>query len=107
MVRFVRNTGNQLLHDGTLQLQAMLLNNEAIAVAFGILHNGRCYYYLCDFDLKYASISPGTLVTAYAIEQAAQKGAKHFDFLRGEEDYKYKKWRAQPRCTYRVQYRSD
>jgi hypothetical protein len=38
------------------------------------------------------------------MEQAAQSGAKYFDFLQGEEEYKYKKWAAQPRYTYRIQY---
>ena len=63
-----------------------------------------CTSYLCDFNLEYASISPGTLVKAYSIEQAAYQVATHFDFLRGEEEYKYKKWRAQVRPTWRILY---
>jgi CelD/BcsL family acetyltransferase involved in cellulose biosynthesis len=69
-----------------------------------MLHRDRNYFYLCDFHPDYAAISPGTLVTAHAIEHAAQRGAKYFDFLQGEEPYKYQKWGAQPRQTYRIQY---
>ena len=104
MVEFVADAGRQLLRDGMLQLHAMVLNGEAVAVAFGILHRDRLYFYLSDFNLEYATFSPGTLVTAYAMEQAARRGAKYFDFLRGEEEYKYKKWRAQPGETWRIMY---
>lgn len=104
MVRFLGEAGGRLLACGKLRLQAMLLNGRPIAVAFGIMHQGRNYFYLCDFDSSYASISPGTLVTAYAIEQAAAGGANHFDFMQGEEQYKYVKWGAQPRYTWRIRY---
>jgi CelD/BcsL family acetyltransferase involved in cellulose biosynthesis len=104
MIAFLHDAAGRLLRQGTLQLPAMLLNGVPVAVAFGMLHRERHYFYLCDFDPAYDSISPGTLLTAYTMEQSAQRGAKYFDFLQGEEEYKYKKWAAQPRYTYRVQY---
>src|SRR5215469_1403618 len=104
MIRFLEQAGWRLLESGKLRLQAMLVNGQPIAVAFGIMHQGRNYFYLCDFDIAYASISPGTLLTAYAIEQAAADGAKYFDFMQGEEEYKFVKWGAQPRHTWRIRY---
>lgn len=104
MVRFLREAGWQLLQAGMLRLHAMLLNRKAVAISFGMLYRDREYFYLCDFDPAHVSISPGTLVSAFAMEQAAQHGAKFFDFLQGEEPHKYQKWGAQPRFTYRVRY---
>jgi CelD/BcsL family acetyltransferase involved in cellulose biosynthesis len=104
MIRFLTDAGMQLLEHGELQFIAMLLDGLPIAIAFAILHHERNYFYLCDFDPAYASISPGTLVTAYAMEQAAQRGAKYFDFLQGDERYKFVKWGAHPRFTYRIRY---
>jgi CelD/BcsL family acetyltransferase involved in cellulose biosynthesis len=104
MVRFVREAGIQLLRSQLLQMHAMLLNDAPVAVAFGMLHRQREYFYMCDFNPEFVSISPGTLVTAYAMEQAAQRGAKHFDFLQGDEPYKFQKWGARPRYTSRVQF---
>lgn len=52
-------------------------------------NSSREYFYLCDFDSAHVSISPGTRVSAFAIEQAAQHGAKFFDFLQGDERHKY------------------
>jgi CelD/BcsL family acetyltransferase involved in cellulose biosynthesis len=104
MVRFLTDAGWQLLQGGTLRLHAMLLNGKPVAISFGMLYREREYFYLCDFDPAHVSISPGTLVSAFAIEQAAQHGAKFFDFLQGDEPHKFQKWGARPRFTYRVRY---
>ena len=80
----------------------MILNGNAVAVSLGMLHRERFYFYLCNFDPAYASISPGTMLTACAIERAAQEGASSFDFLQGAENYKFAKWGARPRFTYRM-----
>jgi CelD/BcsL family acetyltransferase involved in cellulose biosynthesis len=50
---------------------------------------GRMLYYLGGFDPAHAALSPGTLLTAHAMEDAIRHGAAEFDFLRGGERYKY------------------
>lgn len=104
MVRFIAAAARGLLDTGMLRLNVMFLNDRAIAASLGMLHRQRMYFYLCDFDPEYSTISPGTLLTAYAMGQAAQEGARYFDFLQGEEEYKYKKWGAEPRLTYRIRF---
>jgi CelD/BcsL family acetyltransferase involved in cellulose biosynthesis len=58
----------------------------------------------CDFDYKrhilvynsgllpdaYASLSPGIVLLAYNIRNAIESGRKIYDFLRGNETYKYR-----------------
>ena len=40
--------------------------------------------------VSYRSLSPGIVVTARCIETAIELGRKTFDFLRGDEEYKYR-----------------
>lgn len=90
----------ELLALGALRLHALRLDDRVAAVIYGF-SDGRCeYYYLGGFDPAYKAISPGTLVIAYAMEQAIQSGARAFDFLRGQERYKYD-WGATDRPSYR------
>jgi CelD/BcsL family acetyltransferase involved in cellulose biosynthesis len=44
---------------------------------------------LGGFDLEFSRSSLGTLIIVHPIEQAWREGALPFDFLRGEESYKY------------------
>ena len=38
----------------------------------------------------FAALSPGVVLTAAAIERAIDLGRAEFDFLRGDEEYKYR-----------------
>jgi CelD/BcsL family acetyltransferase involved in cellulose biosynthesis len=98
-----------LLHEaGLLRLHALLQGGEIIAVLFCLADGAHrpercCYYYLGGFDPRLRSLSPGTLLVAYAIDQAVAEGARAFDFLRGAEAYKYR-WGAvdQPTSVLRL-----
>jgi CelD/BcsL family acetyltransferase involved in cellulose biosynthesis len=93
---------------GLLRLHALRLDGEIIAVLYCLFdaapaHERRCYYYLGGFEPGWRALSPGTLLVAHAVEQAAAEGATAFDFLRGAEAYKYR-WGAadQPMVTLRL-----
>jgi CelD/BcsL family acetyltransferase involved in cellulose biosynthesis len=61
-----------------------------------------CTYYLGGFEPEHARLSLGTILTARAIRHAIEAdGAREFDFLRGDEPYKYT-WGAQDRFNHRV-----
>ncbi|MBC5784837.1 GNAT family N-acetyltransferase [Ramlibacter sp. USB13] len=88
---------------GVLRLHGLRLDGELVAVLHVLMHRRRCYYYIGGFDPRHAAFSPGSLLLAHAIGEAAREGAKVFDFLRGAEAYKYR-WGAldQPMFTLRV-----
>lgn len=85
---------------GLLRLYALTLDGHIVAVYYGLLHRRRAYYYLSGFDPEYDRLSPGHLVVQHAIREAAREGAGAFDFLRGQERYKYR-WGAQDRTNHR------
>lgn len=104
MASFLNHASCQLLSAGMLRLHAMLFNDVPIAVSLGMLHRDRAYLYTFGFDPACYVFSPATQVIAFAMEQAAQQGARVFDFLQGAEPYKFETWGAAPQYTYSARY---
>jgi CelD/BcsL family acetyltransferase involved in cellulose biosynthesis len=85
---------------GWLRLHVMRLDGRDEAVLYCFSFRGRGYYYLGGFEPGLARFSLGTVLTARAIEDSIAEGAAEFDFLRGDEPYKYA-WRSQDRQNWR------
>jgi len=95
----------QLLHGQMLRLYALHLDHQIIGTLYGLVdppesRDRRFYYYLGGFDPHFDQISPGTLLIGYAVEHAIRDRINTFDFLRGQEAYKYL-WGAHDSKTYR------
>lgn len=109
-VRAAHAEAAPLLHAaGMLRLHGLRLDGELVAVLYALFdpvtgHERRCYYYIAGFEPRHAFFSPGSLLLAHAIDEAAAEGATAFDFLRGAEAYKYR-WGAvdQEMVTLRIE----
>ncbi len=93
-----------LLEAGLLRSHALLLDDERIAVLYGLADppdrlQRSVYYYLNGFNPDFGPFSPGTLLLGFAAEQAAAKGAVWLDMLRGDEPYK-RLWKPEMQPTY-------
>lgn len=53
--------------------------------------------YNTGYDSRYSKLSPGSAIFAYSIRDAIQNGYKGYDFLRGGEDFKLKRFGAEDR----------
>ncbi|MBU1006216.1 MAG: GNAT family N-acetyltransferase [Candidatus Omnitrophica bacterium] len=73
---------------GYMDISILRMDDTPIAYRYNFLYNGRLYGYSMDFDIKYAYISPGTMLTLWSIEKLASIGIKEIDFGRGEEEWK-------------------
>jgi CelD/BcsL family acetyltransferase involved in cellulose biosynthesis len=82
-----------LLRAGLLRLMALTLNHEVIAVLYSLIDRERKervqYFYVTAYSPEHANLRPGTLLIAYAVEQAAKEGVETIDMLRGDEGYKH------------------
>jgi CelD/BcsL family acetyltransferase involved in cellulose biosynthesis len=87
--RFHRAAAHGLAAAGLLRLRVLHAGGHPIAALYGFAAKGRAYAYLCGLDPEWAEVSPGTQVIAAAIEDAMREGCREFDFLRGEEPFKY------------------
>jgi CelD/BcsL family acetyltransferase involved in cellulose biosynthesis len=87
--RFHRAAAPRLLAGGLLRLHSLLVNGAVGAVAHVLVAGGRAHLYQLVHDPALAPRSPGTVLCAHAIEEARAEGCDVFDFLRGDEPYKY------------------
>ncbi len=75
---------------GWLQLMFLTIDGTACAAYFNFDYNNRIYVYNSGLDPdNYGALSPGIVLTQYAIQHAIEQGRAVFDFLRGNETYKY------------------
>ncbi len=76
---------------GILQLLFMEVNGRKAATLFNFDYDGRIWVYNSGLDPEaFGNLSLGVVLTAKAIELAIENGRKTFDFLRGDEIYKYR-----------------
>ena len=76
---------------GTLQLMFMEVDGSKAATLFNFDYNGRIWVYNSGLDpAAFGQLSLGVVLTAKAIEWATENGRSEFDFLRGNETYKYR-----------------
>jgi CelD/BcsL family acetyltransferase involved in cellulose biosynthesis len=96
---------NGVLHEpmtaALLRMHRLSIAGRARGILFAMHAKGRTFYYLSGYDPAWSRLSPGTALVGSAIAQAAREGATHFDFLRGQEPYKYK-WGAEDRSTFKI-----
>lgn len=85
---FHRDACAALQAAGALRLHAATLDGRVIAALYAFSWRGVTSLYLQGYDVELAALSPGALVIAHAVEEAAREGAREVDFLRGRERYK-------------------
>ena len=93
MVAWHRESLPLLLEAGLLRMCCLRLDHEPLATLYAVADPpGRRdrteYFYLMAHSTRHAELSPGTLLLALAIEQAAEEGVEVIDLLRGDERYK-------------------
>ena len=91
-LNFYKNFERKKLSKIKTHLSALSLNNELIAIHWGIIYNRRFYYLLLSMkedNLK--KYSPGRLLISLLIRLSIAKKMQIFDFTLGDEGYK-KSW---------------
>ncbi len=88
--RFHFDMAQSLLAGGFLRLHTLSLNGRVEAALYCFHKGATTYYYLGGFEPEFARFSVGSVLTAQAIRYAIEADhATRFDFLRGNESYKY------------------
>lgn len=100
---FFHDIARAAMNAGILQLLFMEVDGRPAATLFNFDYDSRIWVYNSGLDPALASnLSLGVVITAKAIEQAIENGRTEFDFLRGNETYKYR-FGAQDTLVYRQQ----
>ena len=98
---FHRDIAAQFLEQGWLRLHLLTIDGAIRSVLYCFQWNERTYYYLGGFAPEFGKYSLGTLLTGHAIQHAITEKSREFDFLRGNEPYKYR-WLPQERINQRL-----
>jgi CelD/BcsL family acetyltransferase involved in cellulose biosynthesis len=90
MRQHLHNTARVAFNKGWLQLAFFTLDGNKAAANMSFNFNERLWLYNSGWESEYREYSPGWILIAYLIEWANKNGIKEFDFMRGDEPYKYK-----------------
>jgi len=101
MQGFFRDVAHVLHHRGWLQLAFLEINGIPAASMWNFDYGDAILVYNSGYNPRYASLSPGIVCLTRCIEHAIRLGRAQFDFMRGEEEYKFR-FGAVPRHTYRL-----
>lgn len=99
--QFYRAVASAFLHLGWLDLAFLCLDGRPIAFHYGFRYKRRYYYYIPAFDPDYAAYAPSTQLMIYLMQRAWETGCEVFDFLIGDEPYKYD-WATEDQQTVRL-----
>jgi CelD/BcsL family acetyltransferase involved in cellulose biosynthesis len=89
MERFFRSATARLSAAGWARLWFLEFEGAAVAAFLCLEYGGSVGLYNSGFDPARATLAPGIVLLAHVIRDAIDRGFPVFDFLRGEEPYKY------------------
>lgn len=87
--RFFRRAALQLAATGMTRLSFVELDGRRIASSLSFVCCGTKYLYNSGYDPAYGRLAAGLLNHAYNIRRSIEAGLSVFDFMRGDETYKY------------------
>ncbi|MEW6379717.1 MAG: GNAT family N-acetyltransferase [bacterium] len=101
--RFLLDVAEHLHRRGWLSCSLIQRDQQIAAIIFNFRYGKKVWYYQAGFLPEYAHFRPGTLLFAQTIREAIEAGFLEYDFLRGEEEYKYR-WGSlnRPVTTFRL-----
>ena len=105
MKAFFRAMAASMAARGWLKLYFIELSGVRAAALLCFDYRDEILVYNSGYDpANFAQLSPGNVLVAYCIEHAIQLGRSRFDFLRGDEEYKFR-FGAQPEPVHHLRIR--
>ncbi|MFL6656103.1 MAG: GNAT family N-acetyltransferase [Sulfurifustis sp.] len=77
------------LRRGWLRLYVLRLDGQPAAALYGFNYNRVFYFYQSGFDPDFNKYSVGLVIMGLAIKSAIEEGVALYDFLHGDEQYKF------------------
>ncbi len=87
---FFRQVIHQGLQEGWARLSFIEIDGKKAATYLDFDYRNQIWLYNAGLNPRFAGLSPGVVLLAYLIRQAIEQGKRVFDFLRGDEPYKFR-----------------
>ncbi|MEO5952632.1 MAG: GNAT family N-acetyltransferase, partial [Chloroflexia bacterium] len=89
MAEYFIDMAQTMTGPGWLELAVLDVSGEPASAYLSYKYGERLYLYNSGYSQRFAAYSAGVALLAYRIHKAILQGIKWFDFLRGDEEYKY------------------
>ncbi|MBW3593955.1 MAG: GNAT family N-acetyltransferase [Actinobacteria bacterium] len=86
---FFERVARSLMPLGWLRIDLLEIAGLPVASTFSFELGGRFYLYNSAYEPEMKRLSPGVVLVSRLIEDSIDRGLTKFDFLRGQERYKY------------------
>ena len=91
MQTFFAEAAHAMFAQGWLQLLFLEVDGARAAALWNFVYNNDILVYNSGYDpVKYGALSPGSVLFAHSIQDAIAAKRRRYDFLRGNEEYKYR-----------------
>jgi CelD/BcsL family acetyltransferase involved in cellulose biosynthesis len=90
MHELFRTLAHDAARDGWLKLEFLMVDGRPAAGAFCFDYGDRLLIYNSGMAPDYQGISPGWALLGHLIQAAAEEGKTSVDFMRGDEEYKFR-----------------
>ena len=89
LLTFQREVINNLANANLIRFDELWAEGECRASVYGLDNGKTFYYYNSGYDLDWASKSVGLVLIGLSVKNAIARGNVLYDFLRGDETYKF------------------
>ena len=100
------NSARLFAQKGWLSLYFLTVNDKPIAAQYDLEYNQKMHYWLGGFDPAYSSYSVGSLIVLKVLEDCIGKRIKEYDFMKGDEQYKFN-WSREFRRNLNIRFVND
>jgi len=91
MLAFFRALVRQMARRGWLKLYFVEIDGQPASALLCFDYRNEILVYNSGFDMaRFGHLSPGNIIVSYSIQHAIQLGRARYDFLRGDEVYKFR-----------------
>lgn len=87
--QFFREVAATLAEEDVTCLRFLELDGERVATSLSFICSGVKYLYNSGYNPEHSRLAVGLLNHAYNIQRSIEQGLSVFDFMRGDESYKY------------------
>jgi CelD/BcsL family acetyltransferase involved in cellulose biosynthesis len=89
MESFFRSLAKAMAEVGLLRFGVIELDAQPVAMTMGFDYDDSHYLYNSAYDPQFNYLSVGLLCKVLCLKESIEKGKKKWDFLKGDETYKY------------------
>ena len=89
LISFQRRLVEQVSRAGLIRFDELWVDGECRSSVYGLDDGQTFYYYNSGFDPEYSHLSVGLVLLGLSVQNAIGRGNSIYDFLRGDEAYKF------------------